>query len=563
MIKKIVSVLILGLGFLLAQGQSWQLIWADEFNGNSINSSNWTHEIGTGFNGWGNNELQSYTNSTNNSQVSSGSLKIHALQQNIGQSNYSSARIISKNKFSFQYGKIEARIKMPLGQGLWPAFWMLGQNIDAVNWPQCGEIDIVEHINNSPEINGTMHWDAGGHAYWGGSAVCDASQFHTYSVIWDNTTIRWYLDDIEYHSANITDNVNSTEEFHQSFFLIMNIAVGGNWPGSPNASTFFPATMEIDYIRVYQETAALNNVTFQVDMSNVTSNFSVPEVNGTFNNWCGNCAPMSDPDGDNIWEVTIPLNTGSYEYKYSFDNWTEQENLLAGSSCTTTNFGYTNRTIYVGQDMVLPAVCYGSCTNCQETILPVDITFQLDMNDFTGTYATPEVNGTFNNWCGNCNPMTDANGDEIWETTLSLLPGNYEYKFSTDNWTNAETLIPGSSCTLTNGTFTNRLINLTSSIAIDTVCWQSCNACPPNISVLENSNETSVFPNPATGQSVEIFSTPSPKQLELINSSGQIVLRQIITGEINRINISTFPKGVYCIRISNATSIETKTLIIQ
>ena len=147
MIKKTISILILGLGAILAQGQTWQLIWADEFDGNSINASNWTHEIGTGFNGWGNNELQSYTNSSSNSSVSNGSLKINALEQPIGQSDYSSARIISKNKFSFQYGKIEARLKMPLGQGLWPAFWMLGQNIDAVSWPQCGEIDVVEHLS--------------------------------------------------------------------------------------------------------------------------------------------------------------------------------------------------------------------------------------------------------------------------------------------------------------------------------------------------------------------------------------------------------------------------------
>lgn len=563
MMKKTISILILGLGAILAQGQTWQLIWADEFDGNAINASNWTHEIGTGFNGWGNNELQSYTNSSSNSSVSNGSLKINALEQTIGQSDYSSARIISKNKFSFQYGKIEARLKMPLGQGLWPAFWMLGQNIDAVSWPQCGEIDVVEHVNNSPEINGTMHWDAGGHAYWGGSTACDASQFHTYSVIWDDTAIRWYLDDVEYHSASIENNVNSTEEFHQTFFLIMNVAVGGNWPGSPNANTVFPATMEVDYIRVYQETGAVHNVTFQVDMSNVTNNFSVPEVNGTFNNWCGNCAPMTDANGDNIWEITIPLNTGSYEYKFSYDSWTGQENLLAGSSCTTTNFGYTNRTLYANEDVILPTVCFGSCTNCQETIFPVDVTFQLDMTDFVGTYSTPEVNGTFNNWCGNCNAMTDANGDEIWETTLSLLPGTYEYKFSTDNWTNAETLLPGSSCTITNGEFTNRVINLNENAVVDTVCWQSCNACPPNISVFEISNESKVFPNPASGQFVQIISASSPRQLQLIDATGQVILQKAIAGEINNIDISTFPKGVYCIRISNATSIETQTLIIQ
>lgn len=559
--KKSLVIFILGLGTFLAQGQTWQLIWADEFDGTTINANNWTHDIGTGFNGWGNNELQSYTSSSNNSQVSNGTLKINALEQNFGQSNYTSARISSKNKFSFQYGKIEARIKMPLGQGLWPAFWMLGQNIDAVSWPQCGEIDVVEHVNNNPEINGTMHWDAGGHASWGSATPCDASQFHTYSVIWDETTIRWYLDDLEYHSANITDSINSTEEFHQTFFLILNIAVGGNWPGSPNASTVFPATMEVDYVRVYQEGNALHNVTFQVDMSTVTDNFTTPELNGTFNSWCGNCAPMSDADGDNIWEVTLPLSTGSYEYKFSFDNWSGQETLLAGSSCTTTNFGYTNRTLYAQQDIVLPPVCFGSCTNCQETILPVDVTFQLDMTDFTGAYTTPELNGTFNNWCGSCTAMTDSNGDEIWETTISLLPGTYEYKFSTDNWTNAETLTPGSSCTITNGQFTNRIINLSQDVVLDAVCWQSCSACAPDISVLELTNQTQIFPNPITGDFVDIQTSNAPHLIEILDATGKRVMQLSISGGSNRIDVTSLPKGVYCMRISDALSIETKTII--
>jgi beta-glucanase (GH16 family) len=365
LIKTLLVVTVLGLS-ISAQAQNYQLIWADEFDGVTINLNHWTHEIGTGSSGWGNNELQYYTSNSSNSFVSNGSLKINAINQSFGQSNYTSARIVTKDKFSFQYGKVEARIKMPMGQGLWPAFWMLGQNINAAGWPGCGEIDIMEHVNSNPEINGTMHWDNGGHVSWGGSTACDASVFHDYSVIWDADGIHWLVDGIEYHSGNISNNINGTEEFHQSFFLILNLAVGGNWPGSPDLSTVFPSTMEVDYVRVYQIGQAQSTVTFQLDMSNATVPFTTPEVNGTFNNWCGNCAAMSDADGDNIWTKTILLPPGYYEYKYSYDTWTGQETLTPGSLCTQTTGQYTNRTLTVTTDTLLNPVCWESCAVCQE-----------------------------------------------------------------------------------------------------------------------------------------------------------------------------------------------------
>ncbi len=217
------------------------------------------------------------------------------------------------------------------------------------------------------------------------------------------------------------------------------------------------------------------NITFNVDMSQQTG-FTTPEVNGSFNAWCGSCAPMSDPEGDGIWTLTIPLAAGTYEYKFSADNWGSQETLLAGSACTVTNFGFTNRTLTVSADAVLPVVCWGACTDCASAPNIVDITFQLDMNGQTG-FTTPEVNGTFNGWCGSCNPMTDADGDNVWTTTITLPAADYQYKFSYDNWTGQETLVPGASCTFTDGAFTNRIISANSDVVIDTVCWGSCDAC--------------------------------------------------------------------------------------
>ncbi len=240
-------------GFGHAQGQTWNLIWSDEFNGSAIDDSKWTHELGTGDWGWGNNELQYYTASTNNSFVSNSELHILAKEQVINTSNYSSARIVTKDKFSFQYGKVEGRMKLPAGQGLWPAFWMLGQNISSVGWPQCGEIDIMEHVSNNSYVNGTAHWNNNGHVYYGGLYNTNIADYHVYSIIWNASSIRYFVDGNIYYTQNILNNVNSTEEFHNDFFFILNLAVGGNWPGIPDASTVFPAEMVVDYVRVYQQ----------------------------------------------------------------------------------------------------------------------------------------------------------------------------------------------------------------------------------------------------------------------------------------------------------------------
>lgn len=265
-------------GFGHAQGQTWNLIWSDEFNGTSIDDTKWTHELGTGDWGWGNNELQYYTASTNNSFASNGELHILAKEQVINNSDYSSARIVTKDKFSFQYGKVEARLKAPAGQGLWPAFWMLGQNISTVGWPQCGEIDVLEHVNNNPYVNGTAHWNNNGHVYYGGQSYLNVEDYHNYSIIWNESTIRYFVDGIQFFSLNTANNINSTEEFHNNFFFILNLAVGGNWPGSPDASTVFPAEMVVDYIRVYQQ----NTIAVEEESANEINCYPNP-ANNVFN----------------------------------------------------------------------------------------------------------------------------------------------------------------------------------------------------------------------------------------------------------------------------------------
>ncbi len=228
----------------------WKLMWQDEFNGSIL--SDWSFDVGYGNWGWGNDEWQYYTE--DNAIITDSTLIIRAtLDGTVGKRDGSikSAKLITQNNFSFTYGKIEARIKLPRGKGLWPAFWMLGTNITEVGWPECGEIDIMENINGQSTIHGTAHWGENGARRLYGCSVhnVDTDDFNVYTVIWDKNFLRWKLNGVEYCSLDITPERFSA--FHKSFYVILNLAVGGNWPGDPDETTPFPADMEIDYVRVY------------------------------------------------------------------------------------------------------------------------------------------------------------------------------------------------------------------------------------------------------------------------------------------------------------------------
>jgi beta-glucanase (GH16 family) len=233
---------------------NWELTWSDEFNGDKVNPSNWTYDIDG--HGWGNNELEYYTDRPENARVEDGNLIIEARKESYKDSQYTSARLKSEGLQNFIYGKVEARIKLPEGQGLWPAFWMLGSNMASVGWPDCGEIDIMEHINSSEDIYGTAHWNAhDGVQYqsYGGQTKIDVTKYHNYSVEWSPSSIKWFVDDTMYKEFDITNSVNGTASFHKPFFILLNMAVGGNWPKNPDSSTEFPAKMYVDYVRVYNQ----------------------------------------------------------------------------------------------------------------------------------------------------------------------------------------------------------------------------------------------------------------------------------------------------------------------
>jgi beta-glucanase (GH16 family) len=237
------------------------LIWSDEYAGVELNNTYWTHEIGNGcpnLCGWGNNELESYR--PENTFLQDGHLIVEARKEEGGGDLYTSSRIITRNKFDFKYGRVDIRANLPYGQGIWPALWMLGTNIGTVGWPACGEIDVMEMIGGptgDKTVHGTAHWSnaSGQHASYSDSKALASGKFndafHVFTVIWDASTITWYLDDVAYNTLSIT--AAEFSEFHNNHFFIFNVAVGGNWPGSPNAETQFPQRMIVDYIRVFQE----------------------------------------------------------------------------------------------------------------------------------------------------------------------------------------------------------------------------------------------------------------------------------------------------------------------
>lgn len=225
------------------------LVWSDEFNVDGApDSAKWGYDLGAG--GWGNNESQYYTNRPENVIVQDGLLKIKTLKESFSGSNYTSARILTKDKFYFKYGRVEIKAKLPAGDGTWPALWMLGSNISTAGWPACGEVDIMEHIGNSKNrVHGSLHSPgrSGNTPDTSTVMVPNAStEFHVYAIDWSATSIKFYVDSqLFYTFTNL-----ASFPFNQDFFLIINCAMGGNFGGTINPG-FTSSTFEIDYVRVY------------------------------------------------------------------------------------------------------------------------------------------------------------------------------------------------------------------------------------------------------------------------------------------------------------------------
>jgi beta-glucanase (GH16 family) len=256
----------------VTRDSAWVLVWSDEFNqpnGSPPDPTKWNFDEGVGNNGWGNKELEYYTNRPKNVSIQNGNLVITAIQESYVDStgvtrSFTSSRIKTRDLFAQAYGRFEARIKIPAGSGLWPAFWMLGDNIKSTGWPSCGEIDVMENRGKEPA---TMHGTIHGPGYSGSAGVSSAyalanerrfaDDYHVFAVEWEPTAIRFYVDDDLYATRTPADLPSGTKwVFDHPFFVLLNLAVGGNWPGPPDAATAFPASMLVDYVRVYQRPGA-------------------------------------------------------------------------------------------------------------------------------------------------------------------------------------------------------------------------------------------------------------------------------------------------------------------
>jgi beta-glucanase (GH16 family) len=241
----------------------WKLVWSDEFDGpdgSRVNNDFWTPEQGGS--GWGNNELEYYTSHVENAYLENGSLVIEARKEQFGGNAYTSARLVTRGKAAWTYGRFEIRAKLPKGQGIWPAIWLMPDTNTYGNWPAGGEVDIMELLGHAPAtVYGTLHW-GNPHASSGKSftlvGVPDFSEeYHVFTLEWEPGEFRWYVDGVQYHTVNkwMTSSPGAVfpAPFDKPFYVILNVAVGGSWPGSPDSTTIFPQKMYVDYVRVYQE----------------------------------------------------------------------------------------------------------------------------------------------------------------------------------------------------------------------------------------------------------------------------------------------------------------------
>jgi len=248
----------------------------------------------------------------------------------------------TQGKKSWKYGKIEARIAMPAFQGIWPAFWMLGDNIYSVKWPSCGEIDIMEHVNAENKTYGTVHWsdNNGNYASYGGNTEVAVTNYHVYSIEWNTTTIKWFVDGNQYHIIDITNGVNGTGEFQNKFFILLNMAIGGNWPGLSINNNAFPAYMYVDYVRVYQNGGVLSSVkTIEAEnysyMAGVQTESTTDAGGGT------NVGYIDAGDWMAFNEIYFPY-TGTYQIEYRVASLNGRGRLSTDINAGATILGYMN-----------------------------------------------------------------------------------------------------------------------------------------------------------------------------------------------------------------------------
>ncbi len=364
----------------------WQLVWSDEFDSDVIDEEKWNKLLWRP--GWVNNELQAYTAETNNIFIENGNLVLQALYQpgytgtdyqgNGYTTDYTSGRLNTAGKSEWSYGRFEIRAKLPEGVGSWPAIWMLGSSISSIGWPACGEIDIMEHVGfDEGNIHASIHTTAYNHilgtqktAHINVPTATDS--FHVYTLEWTANYMYFMVDDQPLHFVyNDSENDVDKWPFDQSAYLILNLAVGGDWGGAQGVdNSSFPMSMLVDYVRIYESTEYSNsaNVTFQVNMEEqLTQVTGVYISGGTIGSGFPGGIAMEDPEIDKIWSVTLSFPKGSV-HTYKFRNGYFPETWSGGWEEVPNECGvdeYNNRQFIVPEaDTVLSPVCFSRCIDC-------------------------------------------------------------------------------------------------------------------------------------------------------------------------------------------------------
>jgi beta-glucanase (GH16 family) len=562
--KTITFLIIYIIGFQYLAAQCYQLVWADEFNGTALDLTKWTVELPN--TSPGNAELQQYTDRPQNIQVGAGSLKIIALQESFMGFNYTSGRINTKYQGDWLYGKMEARIKLPTAVGMWPAFWMLPTDNVYGIWPKSGEMDIMELIGIQPNVTyGTIHTHNGNNVQTFGTwytlpSGIFSDSFHNFSMEWEPNRVKIFLDGILYFDKTNMDLAPYPWVFDQRFHLILNLAVGGSWGGNPTASTIFPQTMEVDYVRVYQKTNQIAITGKLLVEPNATNQiYSVPSVPGTTYFWSVTGSGNTIISGQNSNQIVVNFaNTSGIVSVLMTDTCMQSATAVANITVTPnlwSNFNFEQNYMYWDtRPAYNPAVDFNiATTNVAEGLKaacvqvntaganPWDIQLsKTNLNLTNGTNYTlsfkakADANKTI--------PVSFIRSDNyatIAGRTINL----------TTNW---QTYSMNFTPTLT---VANAMFNLDVAGSTGTYCFDDfLFARTQNLATaaIESEDfEVSVFPNP-TKNWISIQLNNRDLKIQIFDLQGRIVFENETVPE--NINVTNFQNGIYILKIGKSVT---------
>lgn len=591
---------LLSLFNLETNAQNYQLVWSDEFNGTGVpDPTKWGYELGANIR---NSELQYYTNSTENVKQNNGNLEITVIREDVGGKQYTSGSIITLGKADWTYGKIEGRFKMPKGQGLWACFWTLGSNFPQIGWPKCGEIDIFEHVNNEAMLHATAHWAGRNdrHVSAHNTFTTDVTQWHTYSITWDANYIRWFVDDIQFHQLQITGAQNFTDEFHLPQYILINLPIGGTWPGSPDATTILPATMYCDYVRVYQNTdltpipvsgfsIAPTSATIAVGGTlAINKNFIPSNATNQDIVWTSSNASVATVDNAGVvtalglGSATITATTVDGGYKATCSITTQ--NLVGVNKLVNGNFDADRKITQAPKGWSEWSGGTGTANALISDIAPHSPKYKgvqsgataFDVAVFQSLTGLSNGNYTLKAWVRSSGGQ---NFSIIYAKNYGGSELNYSLATSIPVWTQVEInniIVTNNSCEVGFYQWTgapNTWIEYDDvEFYLSSVSSASVNEAPDLINAdqlhiqEQNKSSFSIYPNPIPSGSTLNFKAPqsSKYEIKITNLSGETVYSRSLDNinELSTIELPKLPKGVYFLRVRNEKRTDVERLLV-